>query len=103
MGRKAGLTKEQNHALIRLEKNDFPYKEWVALVYAREWTYMRGEAFSDNIDKEFRIHYSYKEQARIKKLLRTMLFANYFGNWFYKRPWNRDKENIQICSIKQEE
>ena len=86
-------------SLIKLDRKNFTYREWVALAYAREWAFEKGKEFSNELDKEFRNHYSLHEQALIKKLLRTMLFANYCGNGYYKRPWKKDKVNIKACDI----
>ena len=77
--------------MIKLNKNDFEYKEWVALTYAREWTFARGENVPNEQKEEFIKYYSKKEQSLITKVLRTMLFINYFGNGFYKRPWRADE------------
>ena len=43
---------------------------------------MQGE-----VAEEFSRHYSAREQALMLKLMRAMLFANYCGNRYYKRPW----------------
>jgi len=99
VGRKAGITKDQYLSLIKLKKKDFLYREWIALTYARNWTFEKGKEFSNEIDKEFRNHYTLEEQALIKKLLRIMLFANYCGNGYYKRPWKRGEEKIKACKI----
>ncbi len=87
MGRKAGISKEEYLSLIKLNKKDFEYREWVALTYAREWAYAKGIELSIEFSEEFRILYSQREQALIIKLLRMMLFANYCGNSYFKRPW----------------
>jgi len=99
VGRKAGITKDQYLSLIKLDKKDFIYREWIALVYARNWTFEKGRDFSNEFVTEFRNHYSANEQEMIKKLLRTMLFANYCGNAYYKRPWRKGKEQIQACKV----
>ncbi len=99
VGRRAGITKDQYLSLIKLDKKDFIYREWIALVFARDWTFKNGREFINEYDTEFRNHYSLKEQAMIKKLLRTMLFANYCGNAYYKRPWKRGEEQIQVCKV----
>ncbi len=99
VGRKAGITKDKYLSLIKLDKKDFDYREWVALAYAREWTFEKGREFSNKINEEFRNLYSLKEQALIKKLLRTMLFANYCGNAFFKRPWKKGENQIQTCEM----
>jgi AhpD family alkylhydroperoxidase len=98
VGRKKGITNEEISALIKLNKNDFEYKEWIALSYAREWTFARGENVPNELKEEFSKYYSKKEQALITKLLNTMLFINYFGNGVFKRPWRTDES----CSINSE-
>ena len=101
MGRKAGITKDEYFSLIRLDKKDFLYREWVALMYAREWAYAGGREAADDCYEEFRRHYSLKEQALIKKLLNTMLFANYCGNSYYKRPW-KSAAKPRVCEVNYE-
>lgn len=98
MGRKAGITKDEYLSLIKLQKKDFAYKEWVALTYAREWAFAKGERVTGQYHEEFARHYTKKEQSYIIKLLRIMLFANYCGNGYYKRPW---KSNVspEVCDI----
>ncbi|PKL41104.1 MAG: hypothetical protein CVV44_00250 [Spirochaetae bacterium HGW-Spirochaetae-1] len=102
MGRKAGITKDEYLSLIKLDKKDFPFREWVALVYAREWTFERGNDPHGEYGEEFARHFSKKERARIKKLLRMMLFANYCGNGFFKVPW-RGQNEPQVCDISREQ
>ena len=98
MGRKAGITKAEYLSLIKLERKDFPYREWIALMYAREWAYSRGAEISSEFFQEFTRHYSRKEQAVIKKLMHTMLFANYCGNSYYKRPWKKGVDS-RVCEV----
>jgi len=97
-----GITKDEYLSLIKLKKEDFPLREWAALTYAREWTYKRGCDPQGEYAEEFARHFSKKEQARIKKLLRMMLFANYCGNGFYKLPW-KDQSEPQVCDISREQ
>jgi hypothetical protein len=99
VGRRAGITKEEYLSLIKLDKKDFVYREWVALTYAREWTFEKGNEFSNEINNEFMNFYSLQEQLLIKKLLRTMLFSNYCGNAYFKRPWKKSEEKIQTCEV----
>ncbi len=98
MGRKAGITKKEYLSLIKLNKKDFLYREWIALAYAREWTFNKGKDFSNEYNDEFNKFFSKSEQALIKKLLRTMLFANYCGNGYYKRPWKKEKQ-VESCEV----
>ena len=98
MGRKAGITKDEYLSLIKLDKNDFNYREWVALTYAREWAFAKGGAVPEEQSQEFKREYSKKEQDLIIKLLRTMLFANYCGNGYYKRPW-KNESPVMSCEI----
>lgn len=67
-------------------------------MHAREWAYSKGMESANEYSEEYRRHYSLREQALIKKLLRTMLFANYCGNSYYKRPWKKE-EKIDVCKV----
>ena len=98
VGRKAGITKDEYISLIKLDKKDFLYREWIALMYAREWAYAGGREAACEYSEEFRRHYSLKEQSLIKKLLHTMLFANYCGNIYYKRPWKKGIK-APVCEV----
>jgi len=98
VGRKAGITKEQYLSLVRLDKKDFPRREWIALVYAREWTFSRGRSLSSEFLEEYNRLYSPREQSVIMKMMRTMLFANYCGNGYFKRPW-KNGASSQMCEV----
>ncbi len=84
---------------MKLDRRDFEYREWVALSYAREWTFLKGGEVSGEAGDAFRGQYSAAEQGMILKLMRTMLFANYCGNGYYKRPWRSGDEHAQVCSL----
>jgi len=98
VGRKAGITKNEYISLIKLDKKDFPGREWTALIYAREWAYGKGREVPDEYSREFSKNFSPDEQALIKKLLCAMLFANYCGNSCFKRPW-RGETKTEACEL----
>jgi hypothetical protein len=97
------MTKDEFRSLARLEKKDFIYREWVALVYAREWTFLKGNDPAREHIEEFEKHYSPAERARIRKLMRMMLFANYCGNAFFKRAWKTAPQACEVSFGKPEE
>lgn len=80
VGGRLGITRDEIDRLLTLDKNDFEYREWLALKYARELTLLDGaEPESDYMD-DFRLNYTGKERARILKLVRMMRFANLWNN-----------------------
>ena len=95
MGRKNEITKEEISALIKLNKNDFEYKEWVAFSYAREWAFTKGENIPGELKEELAKHYSKKEQGLITKLIHIKIFINYLVNALFKKPWKADES----CNI----
>jgi len=98
VGRKAGITKDGYLSLIKLDKKDFEYREWVALTYAREWAFAKGGIVPEKYFEEFKKYYSTIERKLILKLIRTMLFANYCGNAYYKRPWKKESP-VMSCEV----
>lgn len=87
VGGRLGISDEEIDRLATLDKNDFEYREWLALKYAQEWILLGGcEPESDYMD-DFRAHYPEKERARILKLVRMMRFANLWNNTLQGRPW----------------
>lgn len=98
MGRKAGITKDEYLSLIKLEKKDFDYREWIALIYARESAFAKGGEVPAGINDQFNMEYSKTDQKLVKKLIRTMIFANYCGNIYYKRPWKKDAP-VTSCEV----
>lgn len=82
MGRKTGISKEEIANIYTLKQKDFDYTEWLILKYAREWTLARGKNPSGDIVSEYEAVVSAELRRYIDKLLRVMIFANYFGNRF---------------------
>jgi hypothetical protein len=79
--------------MIKLNKNDFEYKEWVALVYAREWAFTRGENVPNELKEEFVKNYSKQEQGLIMKVIHIKIFINYLVSLF-KKPGKDESCNI---------
>lgn len=63
---------------------------WVALKYAHEWTVLRGIEPEGDYMNAFKSLYTKKEQERITKLMRAMLFSNYLMNFINQKPWKKD-------------
>ncbi|HOD15555.1 MAG TPA: hypothetical protein PLA65_15535 [Spirochaetota bacterium] len=99
VGGRLGITRDEIDRLLTLDKNDFEYREWLALKYARELTLLDGaEPESDYMD-DFRLNYTGKERARILKLVRMMRFANLWNNTLRGRPWRTGAGAGGSCAI----
>lgn len=94
MSRKTGISKGEIANLYTLKQKDFDYTEWLILKYAREWTLVKGENPSGDIVSEYETIVSAELRRYIDKLLRMMIFANYFGNKFLRR-----KKGNDTCSL----
>lgn len=92
LGKRHGLSNTDIENLLTISKKDFTYKEWVALKYVHEWTILRGNEPKGEFVKDFETLYSKKEQARVRKLMHTMLFSTYLMNYFKDRPWKKESE-----------
>jgi len=92
LGKRHGLTDNDLTNLTTISKEDFDHKVWVALKYAHEWTVLYGREPDGDFMEEFKSLYTKKEQGRINKLMRIMLFSNYLMNFIYDRPWKRDTD-----------
>lgn len=94
-----GLTNENMEDLNVLDPSRFEHKEWVALRYARDYTYLGGHEPAGQVRDDFIKLYNRQEREDILKLIRMMRFANYFSNLVFKRPWRRNKDDAEACSI----
>ncbi|ACN16531.1 hypothetical protein HRM2_34560 [Desulforapulum autotrophicum HRM2] len=94
MGRKKGISKGEIANIYTLNQKDFDYTEWLILKYAREWTLVKGKNPSGDIVSEYETVVSSELRRYIDKLLRMMIFANYFGNKFLRR-----KKGHDACSL----
>lgn len=82
-----GIGEGEIEKLIALDKNDFEYREWLALKYAQDWIFLGGaEPAGEHID-DFRRAYGAQERKYILKLMRVMRFANCWNNTFHGRAW----------------
>ena len=75
--------------LLHLDHEHFEYRQWLALKYAQEWTFLGGEDPAGSYMEDFRSQYSHEERRFVLKLMRMMLFANYAGNLYFRRPWKK--------------
>ena len=94
LGKRHGIAKEDIDNLIALNPKNFDDKEWLALKYVQDWTFLGGEEPSGEYMIDFKKQYNSKERAYILKLMRTMLFANYFNNLLRKGVWKSEIEGI---------
>ena len=69
--------------------------------YAHEWTVLCGREPDGDFMEEFKSLYTKKEQGRINKLMRIMLFSNYLMNFIYNRSWKRDTEQEESTTQKE--
>ena len=89
LGKRHGLTDNDLANLSTISESNFQHKEWVALKYVYEWTVPGGNEPSGDYMKEYKTLYSEKERARINKLMRLMLFSNYFSNFVFRKAWQQ--------------
>jgi len=94
VSRKTGISKEEIANLYTLKQKNFNYTEWLILKYAREWTLVKGENPSGDIVSEYETVVPEELRRYIDKLLRIMIFANYFGNKFLRRKKENDACNL---------
>ncbi len=87
-----------------MDKSSFQKKEWAALRYAHEWTRLSGNDPEGDIMEEYQLMYSKKERARINKLMRVMLFSNYFSNVCFRKEWRKtsDINDTSVAAMKKE-
>lgn len=91
------MTVEDINHLIDLNPSHFDYKEWLALKYAQEWAFLRGEEPSGDYVEEYKNRYSEKDRAYILKIMRAIQYSNFMMNLLTRKPWKSDLENS--CSI----
>ena len=53
-GRRLGITEKEINNLFKLDKSDFDFKEWLALKYAQEWTFLDGQEPSGDYVADFK-------------------------------------------------
>jgi len=87
-----GLTEDDVEKLVRLDKHDFPEKEWLAFIYARKFAALRGREPKGPHVFAYMTAYSKKERADITKILRMMKMANYSGNMILGLPFRASLE-----------
>lgn len=91
-GMSLGLDKDGLEKLVRLEKDDFPEKEWLAFNYARKFAALRGREPKGPMIFAYMTEYSKSERAYHKKILAMMRLANYSSNFFLGLPFRESLE-----------
>jgi protein-S-isoprenylcysteine O-methyltransferase Ste14 len=74
------LTEGEIEKLIRLNKSDFEYREWLPLKYAQDWALSDGEEPRGDYVGDYQSHYSEEQRGYIHKIMRMMRFTNRLGN-----------------------
>lgn len=92
---------EEINNLITLRKENFAFREWLALSFAREWIFTGGHISSWKYYTEYEKAYSMRERAYILKLVRMMDFFNCAGHIFIRIPWKHPVERGGSCSLPQ--
>jgi len=87
VGRKHGISEDDTNKLLLLERADFEMREWVLLKYVQDWTFLKGEEPAGEHAGDYKKIYSKRERKYFLKLMRMMNFANYLGNWWFRKPW----------------
>ncbi len=72
-------------SLVYLKKDDFEYKEWIALTWVRHHILFEGEFPDPDLDETFKTLYSEKEQLRIIAVYKLMFFFNLLSNTFDRK------------------
>lgn len=85
-GKSAGVKEEEISELETLDPARFEHREWVALMYARDYILFDGRLPDEEIVKEFEKLYSGRERADILAMIKIMDFANRFNN-----TWDRER------------
>ncbi len=93
------MTKQEIENLITLRKENFDYREWLALSFAREWIFNNGNISEWVNLNEYKKVYSLQERKYILKLVKMMDFFNCAGNIFIRIPWKYSVERSISCSL----
>lgn len=85
-GKSAGVKEGEISELETLDPARFEHREWVALMYARDYILFDGRLPDEEIVKEFEKLYGGRERADILAMIKIMDFANRFNN-----TWDRQR------------
>jgi len=85
-GKSAGVKEEEISDLETLDPARFEHREWVALMYARDYILFNGQPPDPEIAREFQDHYNEKERGDILAMIKMMDFSNRFNN-----TWDRER------------
>ena len=91
-GQEAGLKPEAINELEILDPAKFEHREWVALMYARDYILFNGQPPDAEMVKEFEKLYSEKERADILAMIKMMDFSNRFNN-----TWDRRRVKSRVA------
>ncbi len=86
-----------------MRKENFEYREWLALSFAREWIFSKGKPGAWEYLNEYEKAYSSSDRRYILKIIRMMDFFNHAGNMFIRIPWKYSIERDESCTIPQED
>ncbi|MFA5518400.1 MAG: hypothetical protein WDA74_04015 [Spirochaetota bacterium] len=89
--------------MITLRKENFEYREWLALSFAREWIFSNGKPDAWEYLHEYKKAYSSSDRRYILKIIRMMDFFNHAGNMFIGIPWKYSIERGESCTLPQED
>ncbi|MCX5868469.1 MAG: carboxymuconolactone decarboxylase family protein [Proteobacteria bacterium] len=90
-GKSAGVKEEEISDLEILDPAKFEHREWVALMYARDYILFDGRIPDEEITREYKKLYSEKERADILAMIKMMDFSNRFNN-----TWDRRRVESRI-------
>ena len=99
VGRKYGIDDQEIEKLIALNKDAFEYREWLALKFAQDTAFLGGGEPAGEYVEDYQRLYTKKERKYILKIIRFMMFTNYWANSAKGEAWRLDLENETSCSI----
>ncbi|HPF07143.1 MAG TPA: hypothetical protein P5120_11950 [Spirochaetota bacterium] len=82
-----------------MREENFEYREWLALSFAREWIFSNGNITGWEKYSEYEARWSADERRYILKLVKMMDFFNQAGNMFIRIPWKYSIERGDSCSL----
>ena len=85
--------------LVTLRRENFDYREWLALCFAREGVFSRGKVSGWEFLSEYEGAYTRRERKYILKLIRLMEFFNCAGNIFIRIPGKYSIKTGDSCTL----
>ena len=95
------MTEAEIEKLIRLNKSDFDYREWLPLKYAQDWALLNGKEPTGDYIGDYHSHYSAEQREYFLKVMRMMRFMNSVGNSFTPKAYK--KGTSSACLIENRE